>query len=645
MGKIFFKIIIAFFGFAAAYSQDASIDLHPSNLNQEVTFGGDGKLTINSWANGNLSLIAQRLFVDMKLTTFRAPIFANQAIDSPIYDDVIAVIKSIKQVNPNVKIMASVANGDGFGGNFHNAHKFFTQWQGCCPNNIYNLNLTAYASYLDDFMQLMDDNDIYVDYLAPFNEDPADNSDFAKVFDQMNNLGSTERVGLERFALRTSVRDIDDVETVLDIAGSHFYDDENIPTADWDDTWRELVDKSSIPIWHTEATRYTTSDGIDRLIAGMNNIFPAINGGAESIIFYQAVRRFIWANGGISGNIKYTGFKNLVNESANKKVIDASVNGDNMRITAFSNNNTISLHVTNDGNAKTTEINILDGYSVGGAVTRTIWTGNETEVSNSFSLNNVKSWNITVPANSYVHLEIPIVSTNTNSNSTVVHITKRNATDFAIDGNRGGANGQNVYLWNEDSTNVNQQWLEIDRGNGYYSYQKIGTDFAIDGGNGGENRQNVYLWTINENNQNQHWQKVDAGGGAFKLVKRNAPGFAINGGGNGANGQNVNLFDSSNSSQNLQWFITPIDGVSAKSLDVIDSQNVIVYPNPVATTATIQGAANTTVHIYNLNGKIVFTKNIVNQSEVIDLTTLASGIYYLQVKGLLSTAVIKIVKE
>ena len=227
----------------------------------------------------------------------------------------------------------------------------------------------------------------------------------------------------------------------------------------------------------------------------------------------------------------------------------------------------------------------------------------------------------------------------------VVQITKRNAPGFAIDGGNTESNGSNVYLWAENDNNQNQQWIEIDRGNGYYSYQKIGTNFALDGGNGGEIRQNVYLWTINENNQNQHWQKVDAGGGAFKLVKRNAPGFAINGGGNGANGQNVNLFDSSNSSQNLQWFITPIDGVSAKSLDVIDSQNVIVYPNPVATTATIQGAANTTVHIYNLNGKIVFTKNIVNESEVIDLTTLASGVYYVQIKGLLSTSVIKIIKQ
>nr|MBX2849414.1 RICIN domain-containing protein [Acidiferrobacterales bacterium] len=137
----------------------------------------------------------------------------------------------------------------------------------------------------------------------------------------------------------------------------------------------------------------------------------------------------------------------------------------------------------------------------------------------------------------------------------VVHIKKRNAQGFAIDGGKGAANAQNVYLWTENVNNVNQQWIEIDRGNGYYSYQKQGTDYCIDGNNGGENRQNVYLWLCSDNNQNQHWQKVSTNSGFFKLVKRNAPGFALDGGSNGENGQNVQLYDASNTSHNLQWSI------------------------------------------------------------------------------------------
>ena len=139
-----------------------------------------------------------------------------------------------------------------------------------------------------------------------------------------------------------------------------------------------------------------------------------------------------------------------------------------------------------------------------------------------------------------------------------VHITKRNAPGYAIDGGNGGAVGQNVYLWNANETNVNQQWVEIDRGDGYYSYQKRGTNFCIGGGNGGANRQNVGLGSCNVNNYNQHWQKVAQGDGGYKLIKRNATGFAINGGNSGADGQNVNLYNSSNTSQNLQWYVSPI---------------------------------------------------------------------------------------
>ncbi|MFC7338221.1 RICIN domain-containing protein [Haloferula chungangensis] len=142
----------------------------------------------------------------------------------------------------------------------------------------------------------------------------------------------------------------------------------------------------------------------------------------------------------------------------------------------------------------------------------------------------------------------------TNANR-VVTIAKRSALGYGIDGGNGAANGQNVYLWGYNANNVNQQWQEIDRGNGYYTYQKQGTSYSIDGGNGGADRQNVYLWSTGPSNYNQHWQKVDKGGGYFQLRKRNSSGFAINGGSGGTNGQNVNLYNSSSSSHNLQWRI------------------------------------------------------------------------------------------
>lgn len=136
----------------------------------------------------------------------------------------------------------------------------------------------------------------------------------------------------------------------------------------------------------------------------------------------------------------------------------------------------------------------------------------------------------------------------------IVTLRKRNATQFGIDGNHGAANGQNVYLWNYNPNHVNQQFEEIERGNGFFSYKKVNTNHSIDGGNGGSLRQNVHLWLDNSSNFNQHWKKVSVGGSAYKLIKRNAS-FAIDGSNGGARGQNVALWRSNSSHQNLQWII------------------------------------------------------------------------------------------
>ena len=137
--------------------------------------------------------------------------------------------------------------------------------------------------------------------------------------------------------------------------------------------------------------------------------------------------------------------------------------------------------------------------------------------------------------------------------SPVVQIIKRNASGFALDGGRGAANQQNVYLYNQDDNNANQKWIEIAMGGGSFAYQKLGTNHCLDGGKNGERNQNVKLYRCDSSNRNQHWIKSDAGSGYVKLIKRNANGFAINGGSGGRNEQNVNLYDSNASSQNLQW--------------------------------------------------------------------------------------------
>ncbi|GAA3512466.1 hypothetical protein GCM10022393_27780 [Aquimarina addita] len=239
---------------------------------------------------------------------------------------------------------------------------------------------------------------------------------------------------------------------------------------------------------------------------------------------------------------------------------------------------------------------------------------------------------------------------NPGTTTNLVQIVKRNASGYALDGNNGGADGQNLYLWSSDPGNVNQQWIEIDQGGGYYSYIKNGTNYAIDGGNGGSLRQNVYLWTYNANNYNQHWRKVNAGGGYVKLEKRNSSGFSINGGSNGANGQNVNLYTSSNPSQNLQWQIIPLSESADNSESVageIESINeeevlaqnaVFIYPNPSDQVFSIKVGKefdNAVATIYSYLGKKhgeIYLKEGDNEVKTSQFS-LSSGMYLLRVNS------------
>ena len=78
---------------------------------------------------------------------------------------------------------------------------------------------------------------------------------------------------------------------------------------------------------------------------------------------------------------------------------------------------------------------------------------------------------------------------------------------------------------------------------------------------------------------------------------------------------------------------------------ITDQDNVLVFPNPVISTTTIENAANSTVTISDMSSRVVFSQSISSDSEIIDLSTLAVGVYFVEVKGIGTLEVIKIVKK
>jgi len=209
-----------------------------------------------------------------------------------------------------------------------------------------------------------------------------------------------------------------------------------------------------------------------------------------------------------------------------------------------------------------------------------------------------------------------------------VHIRKRNAAGFALDGGNGGANGQNVKLWEAYEGNENQQWQEISRGNGFYSYKKRNTNFCLDGGNGGANAQSAKLWSCNNTNQNQHWKKISTGGGHFRLEKRNATSFSLDGGNGGANGQNVKLWRDDIPNQNREWRFTTINTSASATISkelieekVLEEETneASVFPNPFISNATLflkDKHSYNAISLYDVGGKLLFSKSI-NDSEAV----------------------------
>ncbi len=231
--------------------------------------------------------------------------------------------------------------------------------------------------------------------------------------------------------------------------------------------------------------------------------------------------------------------------------------------------------------------------------------------------------------------------------SNFVHITKRNALNYALDGGNDGSNNQNVKLWSANANDQNQQWEEISRGDGYYSYKKRNTNYCLDGGNGGSHGQNLKLWACSSSNQNQHWKKIRAGSGHFRLQKRNASGYSIGGGAGGSNNQNVKIWRSGSSNQNQQWKFSNISSTLSRSFttkmvsEEMELKDTFIFPNPFTSNISIslgnKGGYNEVVLYSATSGKTLFSKTLDASKRAYSLSfenlNLAPGFYLLKLTG------------
>ncbi len=340
----------------------------------------------------------------------RMPIFGTRAIDDP-YNQIIWDT-AITAQEKGLLIFPSIANGDGVMNNLHNAAKFGSFLKCACPFNVYSLNYDAYSVFIDDYIDALRANGVSIDYLGPFNEDPAAASDYRKLWEKMTE-SEFSRVGVETWALKTGVTTAANVSEHLDIAGSHFYDDDKIAEAEHTATWENFVSVASAankPAWFTESTRFSIGETeMEKTVNGINQIFPAIRGGVERVIIYQAANRLVWYNG-TGRNFRFRPLKQFITSSLDKKVAASTSNLNEIKVLAFVNeeSNLLSINLTNkSAEDKSIRVQLKNSYKGDGTTTRTIFTNEQQGAVNTYPMNG-GAWRVLVPAYSYVHLDTPI---------------------------------------------------------------------------------------------------------------------------------------------------------------------------------------------------------------------------------------------
>jgi hypothetical protein len=145
------------------------------------------------------------------------------------------------------------------------------------------------------------------------------------------------------------------------------------------------------------------------------------------------------------------------------------------------------------------------------------------------------------------------------------------------------------------------------------------------------------------NQSHQRYQIVSLGGGFYKIVcMYTNKCLAVTGNGMN-NGDDVVQWEWLNN-DNFKWaFETPCSGaprITASGrnnavMENTDLEFLKVYPNPSPNYVTVQyfGIDNAYLQIYDMNGRLLFTKKGVKNTQTIDVSKFPKGVYMLKVSG------------
>ncbi len=351
-----------------------TIKVYPgSPVGGGVTFGADVKLTLFKITDASA---VNDKFNELGVDLVRVPIVAHWGSTDNRYDTIRDYVADAKQ--QGFSIFASVANTNGVAkpdgalDDAHGADKF-PNWLkcsgACAPSDrgLYDVQLSRYKNYLQEVVN----NQISgVNWVGPWNEDPATVNDYTKT-----DFGKLV-VGSELWSLEKSDANLIQLGGVIDIAGAHNYDNDSNLLVAYSD-WKNFVSKGGD--WFTESTLFGNS-----LAQGIAHMLPAISAGVRKVIIYQTVPRIVSNDGKNTG--KFNAVKEFIANSKGKgAALKVETNNANYVAAAFTSGSKLILHVCNISASTATVYVNLQGYTVSTAASDVLTFGSGDTANVSFA--------------------------------------------------------------------------------------------------------------------------------------------------------------------------------------------------------------------------------------------------------------------
>ena len=198
-----------------------------------------------------------------------------------------------------------------------------------------------------------------------------------------------------------------------------------------------------------------------------------------------------------------------------------------------------------------------------------------------------------------------------------------------------------------NTTHHNSHWQLIDVGSGYYQLRNRGTGLFLDGMGRTANGDDVGQWA-NTTHHNSHWSLEQYSGSYYRLQNRGT-GLYLDGMGRTSNGSAAGQW-ANTTHPNAQWAMINVGARQTAEVEeeLTEPGSITLYPNPVTDVLNIQLDTNdepALARIFNVSGKLVMSKRLMELDNQIKVQKLKGGIYVVEVTAASGVSRLKLVKQ